>query len=439
MNDYTVAVKFAMIFFMVAMAIEWLVGKFYKKKIYRAMDTISSISSGMTNNIKSILKLSVVILSYQWMYDNLALFKITIHWWVYLIAFLGIDFAYYWTHRWNHEYNILWNKHIIHHSSEEYNLACALRQSISDIVQIYFFLYLPMALIGIPPKIINILLPLHLFAQFWYHTRLIGKMGFLEKIIVTPSHHRVHHAINEKYIDKNYASIFIFWDFIFGTFQEELKEEPPVYGIKKPARTWNPILINFMHITHLIKDAYKTKKWTDKLKIWFMPTGWRPEDVINSYPLEIIQNPFEYKKYSTKKDKFMVVWCSIQLTIHLAMQFHLIYLISYLNIDLNFSYLAVSEIVMQYQLFLCYGLFFLLSVWSYTSLMDRSSFSTLMEILKTITAVFILQKYPEVLSVYKGVYISSNIIYGYFILSLFINFYYQLIFLKERKEFSLTI
>ena len=210
MTDYTEAVKYAMIFFMVTMSIEWLVGKLLKKSIYRPMDTISSISSGMTNNIKSILKLSVVIVSYEWMFEHFALLKINAHWWVYIIAFLGIDFAYYWTHRWNHEYNILWNKHIIHHSSEEYNLACALRQSISDVVQIYFFLYFPMALIGIPPKVISILLPLHLFAQFWYHTRLIGKMGFLEKIIVTPSHHRVHHAINDKYIDKNYSSIFIF-------------------------------------------------------------------------------------------------------------------------------------------------------------------------------------------------------------------------------------
>lgn len=167
MSAYIEAVKYAMIFFMVTMAIEWLIGKLLKKSIYQPMDTISSISSGMTNNIKSILKLSVVIVSYQWMYEHLALLKIDANWWVYVVAFLGIDFAYYWTHRWNHEYNILWNKHIIHHSSEEYNLACALRQSISDVVQIYFFLYLPMALIGIPPKVINILLPIHLFAQFW--------------------------------------------------------------------------------------------------------------------------------------------------------------------------------------------------------------------------------------------------------------------------------
>ena len=438
MNDYTTAVKFAMIFFMMLIAIEWLAGKILKKSIYNSMDTISSISSGMTNNIKSILKLSVVIISYQWMYNNLAIFDIGSSWPVYVIGFIGIDFAYYWTHRWNHEYNILWNKHIVHHSSEEYNLACALRQSISDVFKIYFFLYLPLAIIGVPPKVISILLPLHLFAQFWYHTRLIGKMGFLEKIIVTPSHHRVHHAINEKYIDKNYASIFIFWDFMFGTFQEELSEEPPVYGIKKPARTWNPIIINFMHLIQLFKDAFRTKKWSNKLKIWFMPTGWRPDDIKVEFPLEIIEKPYEYEKYNTNQDPLIKIWSSFQLLFHLAMQFHLIYLMSYMEIDINFSSLSIFEIVSQYQLFLLYGLFFMTSVWSYTSLMDRSKFSLYMEIIKSIIGTFIIVNFSEVLSIYDGVFVSEYIIFFYFIISLLINSYYQLIVNNKQKGFSLS-
>ena len=438
MNDYTTAVKFAMIFFMVLIAIEWLAGKILKKSIYNSMDTISSISSGMTNNIKSILKLSVVIISYQWMYNNLAIFDIGSSWPVYVIGFIGIDFAYYWTHRWNHEYNILWNKHIVHHSSEEYNLACALRQSISDVFKIYFFLYIPLALLGVPPEVISILLPLHLFAQFWYHTRLIGKMGFLEKIIVTPSHHRVHHAINEKYIDKNYASIFIFWDFMFGTFQEELSEEPPVYGIKKPARTWNPIIINFMHLIQLFKDAFRTKKWSNKLKIWFMPTGWRPDDIKVEFPLEIIEKPYEYEKYNTNQDPLIKIWSSFQLLFHLAMQFHLIYLMSYMEIDINFSSLSIFEIVSQYQLFLLYGLFFMTSVWSYTSLMDRSKFSLYMEIIKSIIGTFIIVNFSEVLSIYDGVFVSEYIIFFYFIISLLINSYYQLIVNNKQKGFSLS-
>ena len=163
MSDYTIAVKYAMFFFMATMIIEWVASKILKQKVYNLPDTISSISSGMTNNIKSILNLSIVIISYQWMFEHFAIFQISSSWWVYVLAFLGIDFANYWTHRWNHEYNILWNRHIIHHSSEEYNLACALRQTISSVFQIYFFLYIPLAIIGIPPKVIALLLPLHLF------------------------------------------------------------------------------------------------------------------------------------------------------------------------------------------------------------------------------------------------------------------------------------
>ena len=437
MTDYTIAVKFAMIFFMVTMGLEWLIGKLMKKSIYNLMDTISSVSSGMTNNIKSILKLSVVIVSYQWMFDHFALFSISNSWWVYLLAFLGIDFAYYWTHRWNHEFNILWNQHIIHHSSEEYNLACALRQSISDLVQIYFFLYLPLAIIGIPTEVISILLPLHLFAQFWYHTRLIGKMGFLEKIIVTPSHHRVHHAINDKYIDKNYASIFIFWDFIFGSFQKELAEEPPVYGIKKPANTWNPIIINYMHLFLLFKDAFRTKNWLDKLKIWFMPTGWRPNDVIEKYPIKIIEKPYEYTKYQTKKDNYMTMWCSFQLALHLGMQFHFIYLISFLLKDSTDTNITPTIIFQQYELLIFYGLFFFLSIWSYTSLMDRSRFSIVVELIKTTIGLFLVYKYPIVLNIYDGISLPENGIYAYLIISLLISCFYQFVFTKEKKELSL--
>ena len=132
------------------------------------------------------------------------------------------------------------NRHIIHHSSEEFNLACALRQPISSFVNLFTFLLLPAALFGVPSTVIAILLPIHLFLQFWYHTRYIGKLGFLEKFMVTPSHHRVHHAINPEYMDRNHGQIFIFWDKWFGTFQEELDSVPPVFGITRPAHTWNP-------------------------------------------------------------------------------------------------------------------------------------------------------------------------------------------------------
>ena len=260
-----------------------------------------------------------------------------------------------------------------------------------------------MALIGIPPKVISILLPLHLFAQFWYHTRLIGRMGFLEHIIVTPSHHRVHHAINEKYIDKNYASIFIFWDKWFGTFQEELDDEPPVYGIKKPARTWNPIIINYAHLIQLFKDAWKTKKWVNKLKIWFMPTGWRPDDVTQTNPIEIIEDPYNYQKYDSNPNPMLLFWSSFQLMVHLAMQFHLIYLLGYIGKDLVYDQASFLDIIAGYQPLILYGLFFILSVWSFTSLMDGSFIMSFpIEILKTGIGILLIFTYPDVMSVYEA-------------------------------------
>lgn len=123
----------------------------------------------------------------------------------YIIAFFVIDFYGYWTHRWAHQIIFFWNKHAIHHSSEEFNLACALRQTVSSFVNLFTFLLIPAAIVGVPASVIAITLPIQLFLQFWYHTRYINKMGFLEKILVTPSHHRVHHAINPEYMDKNHS------------------------------------------------------------------------------------------------------------------------------------------------------------------------------------------------------------------------------------------
>jgi alkylglycerol monooxygenase len=161
---------------------------------------------------------------------------------------------------------------------------------VSVFFAIFFFLYLPLAILGVPQEVIAITAPIHLFAQFWYHTTLIGRLGWLEHIIVTPSHHRVHHAINDIYLDKNFSQVFIVWDKWFGTFQEELAEEPPVYGVKRQSNTWNPLKINFQHLGVLIKDAWRTRSWKDKFLIWMKPTGWRPKDVEEAYPIEYIKD-----------------------------------------------------------------------------------------------------------------------------------------------------
>jgi len=322
----------------------------------RTADMISSLLSGVTNVTKDVLGLSVVVYGYGWMVHHLALCHVKAGWLTYMIAFLALDFSGYVVHRIQHTYNFFWNGHLVHHSSEEFNLACALRQSISGIVKIFAVFLLPAALLGVPEKVIAIVAPLHLFAQFWYHTVHINKMGVLEKVIVTPSHHRVHHAINPEYLDKNYSQIFIFWDKWFGTFQEELPAVPPVYGITRPVRTWNPVKINFQHLWLLIKDAWHTQRWQDKWKIWLAPTGWRPDDVAGQYPVYKIENVYHFSKYETELAPLMRVWLWIQLVM-------LLLFLSYLFG--NIALIGVPGIFI-------YGLFIFLFVYAFAELMDNN-------------------------------------------------------------------
>lgn len=341
------------------------------------LDMISSLSSGVTNVVKDVLGISIAILSYSWMVKHLAIVHVKNSIALYFIAFIVLDFSGYWVHRIAHRYNFFWNNHIIHHSSEEFNLACALRQSISVFVRLFTFLLLPAALLGVPGQVIAVVAPIQLFAQFWYHTQHIGKMGILEHIIVTPSHHRVHHAINPEYIDKNFSQIFIWWDKWFGTFQPELDHIPPVYGITRPVRTWNPIKINFQHLTLLIRDAWRTSSWKDKLRIWWMPTGWRPADVESKEQIFKIDDVYHYTKYDTRASTALHIWCWFQLIV-------LLLLTSYL-----FSNIAVIHQNNSYHIYL-YGLFLFLDVYAFTELMDRNPTAWIPEVLKGLFGFYLL-------------------------------------------------
>ncbi|GAB3010023.1 hypothetical protein GCM10027051_09290 [Niabella terrae] len=321
----------------------------------RTNDMISSLLSGVTNVTKDVLGLSIVVYGYDWMVRHMALYQIEAGWLTYLIAFLALDLSGYIVHRIQHTYNFFWNGHLIHHSSEEFNLACALRQSISGIIKIFAIFLLPAAILGVPAKVIAVVAPLHLFAQFWYHTVHIGKMGILEKIIVTPSHHRVHHAINPEYLDKNFSQIFIIWDKWFGSFQAERPEIPPVYGITRPVQTWNPIKINFQHLWLLMRDAWHTRSWKDKFRIWMMPTGWRPADVTQQYPIPKIDDVYQFKKYDNRVSVPLRRWYWIQLG-------SLLLFIAYL-----FGNIAVIGAPGIYY----YGAFIFLFVYAFAELMDQ--------------------------------------------------------------------
>ena len=180
MEAYIGALNYAIPFFLILILLEALVGHVKGEKIARSMDTLASLISGVTNVFKDVLGLTVIIVSYDWMVDHLSIIEIETTWLIYLIAFIGLDFSGYWVHRISHKVNYFWNHHLIHHSSEEFNLGCALRQSISNWFSISFVFLLPTVLLGVPDRVVAFIAPLHLFSQYWYHTKLIGKLGFLE-------------------------------------------------------------------------------------------------------------------------------------------------------------------------------------------------------------------------------------------------------------------
>lgn len=415
METYGKIILIAMPAFLLLVLFEKWYGWYRGKETVRTLDMISSLSSGITNVTKDVLGLSLVVISYEWMVNQLAITQVPNGFFTYLIAFIALDFAGYWIHRIAHEYNIFWNNHIIHHSSEDFNLACALRQSISSIIKIFTVFLLPAAILGVPGQVIAIVAPLHLFAQFWYHTQHIGKMGFLENIIVTPSHHRVHHAINKEYMDKNYGQIFIIWDKLFGTYQEELADVPAVYGITRPVRTWNPIKINFMHLWLLIKDAWYAQRWKDKLRIWFMPTGWRPDDVAAKFPVYKIEDVYHFEKYDTGHTKTMVTWSWVQLTITL----------------LFISYLFGNIAAIGSPNMFIYGAFVFLQVYAFTELMDRSKYAWIWETLKTIFGLSILVTSNDWFGLSQYTSLALPVLTGYFVLSLMVCLYFVL---KENIE-----
>jgi sterol desaturase/sphingolipid hydroxylase (fatty acid hydroxylase superfamily) len=404
MEQYGKILLYAMPAFLLLVLFEKWYGWRKGKDTVRNMDMISSLASGVTNVTKDVLGVSIALISYGWMVNKLAITHIKATWLTYVVAFIVLDFAGYVVHLIDHKVNFFWNSHIVHHSSEEFNLACALRQSISVFVRMFIILLLPAAVLGVPAEVINIVAPLHLFAQFWYHTRHIGKMGFLEKIIVTPSHHRVHHAINKEYIDKNLGQIFIFWDKLFGTFQEELKEVPPVYGITRPVHTWNPIRINFQYMWQLTKDALLTRSFKDKLRIWFMPTGWRPADMEAKYPLYKITDVYHFEKYETPQTKFLAVWSWIQLII-------LLLFVSYLFG--NIAYIGTPAIFL-------YGFFIFLFVYAFTELMDGNKYAIFWEVLKNAFGVAIIFLFEDWFGANRISTAMNYVLLEYFAISTFV-------------------
>jgi sterol desaturase/sphingolipid hydroxylase (fatty acid hydroxylase superfamily) len=284
-------IALAVPFFLLALLIELFVDWRRKTGYYRGNDAINSISAGMLDTTLGYFTKILPLLGWGFAIQHLAIFEMPLGWFdlsvsgiaMWVLAALAWDFSYYWFHRFSHEISILWAAHAVHHQSEDYNLSTALRQTSTGFLFGWIF-YLPIFIVGFPFEVIVTVNAINLIYQFWVHTQHVRHLGPLEAVLMTPSHHRVHHAQNERYIDKNYGGMLITWDRLFGTYEPEREDDPVVFGVRKPLANWNPFWANLQVYNYLLFDARKTKRWQDKIAIWFRRTGWRPADVEAAYP-----------------------------------------------------------------------------------------------------------------------------------------------------------
>ena len=277
-------IRWATPVFFALIALELLVARRRGVRAYAGNDAVSSIGLGVISQIVGVFGKLLTFGIYAWCVQHLALLALPAHSvWVWALALLLYDFCYYWLHRCGHRVNILWAAHVVHHQSEHYNLSTALRQTGSGVLLGWLF-YLPLALLGVPLDVFVMVALVDLLYQFWVHTEQIGRLGWFDRVFCSPSNHRAHHAVNGRYLDRNYGGILIVWDRLFGTFVEECDDDPPVYGTRSPLRSWNPLWANAEVYWSTAVDAWHARRWSDKLLIWLQPPGWRPADVAARYP-----------------------------------------------------------------------------------------------------------------------------------------------------------
>ena len=287
-------IVFATPVFFAMIVVEYLLGRYRQQKgtgrdTYRTSDTINSLSLGMLSQISAIftrlLRIGIYVAAYQTVsilpQDAASAFWFSWPGWVF--ALLLYDFCYYWLHRMGHEVAVLWAAHVVHHQSQDYNLSTALRQTSSGTLLSWVF-YLPMAVLGVPPLVFGVVAMVDLLYQFWVHTEQVGRLGWFDRWFCSPSNHRVHHAVNDGYLDKNYGGVLVVWDRLFGTFKDEDADKPCVYGTRKPLNSWDPLWANLEVYAALARDSWQTQHWADKLRVWFKPPGWQPADLAARRP-----------------------------------------------------------------------------------------------------------------------------------------------------------
>ncbi len=264
------------------------------RNTYRLADALNSLGLGMMSQFTAVFTRLLRLGIYSFIYSAVSLVppeaarEFWSSWYGWVLALVFYDFCYYWHHRAGHEVAIVWAAHAVHHQSQDYNLSTALRQTSSGALLGWVF-YIPMALAGVPPVVFGIVALIDLLYQFWVHTEQVGKLGWFDRWFCSPSNHRVHHAVNDAYLDKNYGGIWMVWDRMFGTFKDEDPANPCVYGTRAPLNSWDPLWANAQVYAGLAHSAWHARSWADKLRVFFKPPGWRPADVAERFPKSVFQ------------------------------------------------------------------------------------------------------------------------------------------------------
>ncbi len=286
--------------FLLLIFIEALYSHRHQLQLYRLNDSLASLGCGVFTVTVEVFAKSVLLVLFGWVSTQFGLFEFSSsHWTTWVLFFFLFDFVYYWCHRWSHEINFLWGGHVPHHQSEEFNLTTALRQgALQDIF--LWPIFLSLALLGCPADVFIVTMTISKLYQFWIHTRLIDKVPFIEGILNTPSAHRVHHGINDLYLDRNHGGTLMIWDRLFGTWQQET--ETPIYGVRKRYQSWNPVWAHFEWLWLLWQDALKSTDVRDLYRVWIKPTGWRPRNVAQDepYPEPDLQH---YRRFDSRVDR----------------------------------------------------------------------------------------------------------------------------------------
>ncbi len=299
--------------FFLLIGVELLYARWRREDLYRLNDSVNDISTGILDQVLGVFTKAITVGAYAVVWERLRVSE-----WnassagTWVVCFLGVDFFYYWFHRVSHESNLPWGAHIVHHSSEEFNLSVALRQGALQPLFSFPF-YLPLAWLGFPPLVFLACSSFDTLYQFWIHTRAIKKLGPLEWIFNTPSHHRVHHGCDAKYIDKNYAGTLIVWDRLFGSFQAE--EEEPAYGITRPLASWNPLWANLHHYADLLRASRQAPSLGEAVKLWWKGPGWQPAWVKQALYGEPLVSPLTHGpagKYDARPPGGLVFYLLLQ-------------------------------------------------------------------------------------------------------------------------------